>query len=420
VTSAAPAGQGPRFGAETPRRRRERGAGFGTWRLALVVAGKDLRQRVRDRSAIVQAIVAPLAISLIVSAALGGSTNSFHAHMVVVDLDHGPVAQAFVGGVVGAPQLRNSLTITDAPDVGTARSLIRRNRVAAAFVLPAGMSAAVQAGATATVEVIHNGTDLIAGQIADALADTFRDRTNGVVLAVRTALTTGAVAPADVAAFAARAAAAAPAITLDDPALRGGTIKPGAFFGPSMAVFFLFGTLSNGIRTLLVERRSGTLSRLLAAPAPRDAIVIGKALATFTTGLVSMAVLVVASQVLLGASWGDPVAVALVSLAVVVAMMGLAALVALLAKTEEQAGTLGSIFGIVFAIAGGNFAPASSGGGLHFVSRLTPNGWALDAFTRLGAGDGTAAIARNLAVLGAMGLAGGALATRRARRMVLA
>ena len=57
----------------------------------LAIALKDLRQRLRDRSAIVLGFIAPLAVAWLISMAFG-SVGSFHANVAVVDLDGGPVA----------------------------------------------------------------------------------------------------------------------------------------------------------------------------------------------------------------------------------------------------------------------------------------------------------------------------------------
>ena len=60
----------------------------------LAIALKDLRQRLRDRSAILIGVIAPIAIAALISVAFA-STGSFHADVAVVDLDGGPVAAGF-------------------------------------------------------------------------------------------------------------------------------------------------------------------------------------------------------------------------------------------------------------------------------------------------------------------------------------
>ncbi|HEX5948289.1 MAG TPA: ABC transporter permease, partial [Actinomycetota bacterium] len=70
-------------------------------RAALLISAKDLRQRLRDRSALLVAIVVPFSLayifSLILTGVTGGSTTFTFA---VVDRDGGPVASAFTDRVL--------------------------------------------------------------------------------------------------------------------------------------------------------------------------------------------------------------------------------------------------------------------------------------------------------------------------------
>ena len=61
----------------------------------LVIAAKDLRQRLRDRSAIVLGFLAPLMFATVMSFAFQG-TKEFHADLGVVDADEGALAAAFL------------------------------------------------------------------------------------------------------------------------------------------------------------------------------------------------------------------------------------------------------------------------------------------------------------------------------------
>ena len=78
-------------------------------RTALLVAGKDLRQRLRDRSALVIAFVAPFVLASIIGLAFGGD-STFTATYAVADADRGPVAAGFTDGVLASPGLRDLIT----------------------------------------------------------------------------------------------------------------------------------------------------------------------------------------------------------------------------------------------------------------------------------------------------------------------
>jgi ABC-2 type transport system permease protein len=188
-----------------------------------------------------------------------------------------------------------------------------------------------------------------------------------------------------------------------------------------MAIFFLFFTVSFGARGILVERRQGTLRRLLASAAPPGAVLAGKALAAFVLGVTSVLVVWLATALVFGADWGDPLAVVALTVTSVFAAIGVTALVVTLARTDEQAEGYGSL--VVFTLAlGGNFVYlAQLPDLLQRLSLLTPNGWALRGFVDLVAdGGGVSTVAGPIAVTAAFGLATGAVALFRARRMVLA
>jgi ABC-2 type transport system permease protein len=362
-------------------------------RTALLVAGKDLRQRLRDRSALVIAFVAPLVLASIIGLAFGGH-DAFRATYAVADADRGPVAAGFTDGVLASPGLRDLVAVRRVGP-GEARALVDRGEVDAAFLLPAGLSASVQQGRPATVTVVESGENPIAGQVARALAD----------------------------AYAAELAAAGrlPARLVEGRS-GGPTIEAASYFGPSMAIFFLFFTVSFGARSILAERRQGTMRRLLASAAPPGGVLAGKALAAFTLGTASMLVLWLATTLVFGADWGDPLAVVALTVSSVLSAIGITALVVTLARTDEQAEGYSLLVVFTLALLGGNFIYlAQLPEPLQRAALLTPNGWALRGFVDLVAdGGGLATVARPVAVTLAVGLTTGALALHRARRMVAA
>ena len=88
-------------------------------RTTLLVAGKDLRQRLRDRSALVIAFIAPFVLAAIIGLAFGGD-DAFRASYAVADADRGPVTAGFTDGVLASPGLRDLVTVREV-DPGEAR-----------------------------------------------------------------------------------------------------------------------------------------------------------------------------------------------------------------------------------------------------------------------------------------------------------
>jgi linearmycin/streptolysin S transport system permease protein len=388
---------------------------------AFTIARKDLRQRVRDRSAIVLSILAPLGLAALLGAVLPSDEEAESHRYAVVDEDGGPAARAFVEDVLGGFDREPGTTIATVGSATGAERMAEEGDVAAAWIVPDRFSQAVGAGAPARIDVIGNADSAIATQIAEAVAGAYVAEVNAVRLSVATALEPGeGPDPAAFEELRMRASAAVSPIGVRQGAADSRELDASTFYAAGMAVFFLFFTAQYGVLSLLGERSEGTLARLRAAPIPPGAIVAGKALSTFVLGLVSMVVLVVAATLLLGADFGDPIGVAVLILGAVVSAMGLTSLVAGMARTEEQANGYGSILAVTLGILGGTFFPLSQAPGfLTAVSRLTPHHWLMRGFADLGAGGGVGDVLVPVAALVAFGLVTGGLALARARRTVM-
>ncbi len=192
------------------------------------------------------------------------------------------------------------------------------------------------------------------------------------------------------------------------------------YFAPSIAVVFLFIGSGVGMRSLLMERATGTLARLAASPIrPRD-IVGGKLLAIALTGLTSILIVWAVTVAVFGADWGAPLGVLLMCVGATAAMCGLGVFLASFARTPQEAfaGTL--IVGLVLALLGGNLLPPGAlPEFLQVLSLGTPNGWALVGFGRLALlRDPASSVLGPFAVLCLIAAVTGGLAMTRLRRMV--
>lgn len=389
-------------------------------RAAFLIARKDLRQRARDRSAFLIAIVVPLALAFIFSQILGDvNSDSVTFAFAVVDEDGGAVARAFVDEVL-APLEDDGLielTVADSPELG--RQLAEDGDVGATFVFPAGFSTAVEAGKGAEIEVIGNVDAPIGTLVASSIAQSFASQLTSIQTSVATVAGSGVSDSATIAALAARAVTMPDPISFEDVSATRKELEPNTFFAAGMAVFFLFFTVQFGISSLLDERREGTLSRLLAAPMRRSSILFGKLLTSFVLGVISMAVLVTATSLLLGAEWGNPVGVGLLVVAGVVAAMAVMALIATFARTAEQAGNWQAIVALVLGMLGGSFFPvAQAGGFIEKLSLATPHAWFLRGIGELQAGGGVVDVLPAVAAILGFAAVTGVLAFLRRERLV--
>jgi ABC-2 type transport system permease protein len=382
----------------------------------LAIALKDLRQRLRDRSALVLGFIAPVAVAALISVAFG-SASSFHADVAVVDLDKGPVAAGFTT-FVKSPDLVDLLTVKPVTSEADARAKVADGRLSAAFVIPEGFSAATTAGQNRPITVLASVDSSIAEQVARSLAESFTAQIEAVQLSVQSAVRAGAP-------HAAAAKLAAEASTLEPPEATvmqaAGTraLTGTSYYAPAMGIFFMFFAIGFGARGYFLERTGGTLDRLAVAPLGPGTILAGKSLATFVYAAASLGTVAVVTSLAFDAHWGPPLLVLAMNLALALTMVGLTALVITVARTERQADGFASLLTFGLVLLGGNFvfiggAPAL----VRTLALLTPNGWALRAFTDLAGGaDWTAGVVPLTAIL-AFALGTGAVAYSLRRRVV--
>jgi ABC-2 type transport system permease protein len=366
--------------------------------------------------------VVPFALAFVFSLTLadvaGGGVRFTFAF---VNEDHGRQAAILREEVLAPLDREKVIRLRDAPTREEGRRLAGRGDVDAAIVVPKGFSQAAESGAAASLQVIGNADATLATEVARAIAQGFAGRLSSVRLAVATAIAAGGgrAGTDEVRALGERAAHAPDPLALEDVTARSRELDPSTFYSAGMAVFFLFFTVQFGVSSLLDERREGTLRRLLAAPVRRGAVLGGKLATGIVLGLASMAVLVVATSLLIGADWGSPLGVALLVACGVAAATGVTALIATFARTPDQAGYLQAIVALVLGMLGGSFfSLAQVGGVVEALSMATPHAWFLRGLGDLAGGGGVSdALVPAGAILAFAAVCGG-IALLRVRRLL--
>ena len=385
-------------------------------RAALVIARKDLRQRLRDRSAIVIGVVAPLLIAGVMSAAFRG-TASFHFTLGVVDADHGSVAAGLIRAL-DEPDLRTIITLKRLPSDSAARTDVRTGSVAAALVIPSGFSTSVAGAAPKALAVVTSVNNSAAGGVARAVVESFTAQINADRLSVMTAVQSAS--PLDLGELSRLAQRLAiPLRTLQRP-VGARELTAISYYSPAMAIFFLLFTIGFTSRSFFVDRAQGMVERMRAAPIRPFEILVGKALSVLVYGVASLATVGVITSAAFGARWGDPLAASVLGLAMVLAVVCLTALVISAARTQRQAEGVAAILTFGLALLGGNFVSLSSSPPLmRTLSLFTPNGWALRGYTDLATvGGGLSSVAGPILAILAFAAVTGTVAASLARRAV--
>lgn len=355
---------------------------------ALLIARLDLTRRFRDRSVLIQVLVAPVVLALIIGGAFSGDSSGYRADIWLADADRSDVSSRIVAGLADQSE-PGGVTFVAKPgmDAAAAEEAVAADEAEAAVVIPEGFGDAVGAGESAGLAVVGDAGDDLAAGVARSVAEGVAREVQSQRAAITTTLAAAPRLGEDVAADAvARVAAATPpAVGVRDSRVEN-TFSMMAFFAPGMAMIFLFFVMGAAARSIVTERREGTLRRMLAGPTSATAVLLGKTLGVLTLGLTSLLVVWGITSIAFGVDWGHPLGVVMVIVGAVVAIAGISLTVTGLARTESQAESLTIVFALVLAVLGGTFVYTSTGF-LAEVRRFTPNGQALMAFVDLAAGN---------------------------------
>jgi linearmycin/streptolysin S transport system permease protein len=381
---------------------------------ALVIGRRILRQRIRDRSALLFAVVTPLGLALAFSLLVPNDFQTFHTRFVIVDLDGGPSATHLVDDAFGAIAAAGVAEVEQVATEAEARAILDAGNAGAVVIIPAGFSQAIASGAPTTVQLL-GGEFPASFEVARSIVARFAAETGGAELLAATALDIGgpALVPQAVAML-----SAPPPVQVVEAVPPSRQAGHATFYAAAMAIMFVFFATQYGALAIHADRQNGTLARHLAAPVTAGGILLGATLASLVLGLVAMTVLVIGSTVLAHATWGSPLLVTLLLFAGVVAASGISMLVSTIAHTPQQAGILNSIVALSLAAIGGVFLPLSQAPQtVVILSQVTPHAWFLRAIDTLSdPAAGVADIFPSLAVLLAMGVVTGGIGLARARR----
>ncbi len=374
----------------------------------LTIALKDVTLAFRDRAALILMLAAPFVLTLglgFVTGRFSSGSNSGLSDIpvVIVNQDDGDLGQ-FLVDVFNSEDLAELLEPTAATDVAAARKLVEEDEAAAAVIVPVDFSAAIAGDASdepVKIEVYANPARPLSAGVVQSIIDEFMSRlevgrVSGQV-AVTQLVTNGLIAPQNAEAVG-QVIGQRQAEDLNTTliALQRASASEGAepvvfdilaYLAPGMALLFLMYTVSNGGRTILAERHGGTLPRLLTTPTTSAQVLGGKLLGIFLTGLAQVGILILASTLLFGLRWGDPLAVFLLVAAIAAGATGWGSLLAAIAKTPAQVSSVGTAMMLMFGVLGGSFGMAFPlPGWLQIIGKATPNSWGLEGFTALGSG----------------------------------
>jgi ABC-2 type transport system permease protein len=386
---------------------------------AWIIAWKDTLIRLSDRSALLYLLLTPILMTLLFGSVFGGSGDENYVPpavpIAIVNHDDGQLGQTMADLFTTNEEIDELVDATILEDEVTARAQVEAgDSYCCVVIIPAGFSSAVMEGRAASVTVFSDPASQISASLVESIVQQITAEMQSRMMTTRVTIEqlalSGRITSRAEGELVAQAINDAPGQTSSPVTVRAidaqgeeADFNPLAVLAPGIALLFLsFGTV-NGARSILAEEEMGTLARLTSTPTSALSIMSGKLLGIFLVGLLQFGALMLGSTLLFRINWGQPLAVGLLSVALVVAFTAVGLVLAVLSRSQEQANAFGTIVSLVFAMLGGAFVQrAALPDWLQTVGLVTPNAWGNDAFIQLGLGRGLEAITPQLVGLLAM------------------
>ena len=374
----------------------------------LLIGLKDVRLALRDKTALAFMLLAPFLLTLgmgFITGSLGGGGTSGIGQIPVllVNQDEGELGQVLVDLLTSA-DLADLLATTNAASPQAARLGVDNDEASAAVIIPPGFSDSITSmegeAQIVMIEVYKNPLSPVSSGVVQSIVEEFLSRVEtgrvAATVVITKLLAKNLITSDQVQALALEIGEQQAGLAAGTPILSLSTAESGkaqgsfnimAYMAPGMALMFLMFTVSNGGRTILMEQVRGTLPRLLVSPTRSAQILIGKLVGIYLTGVLQMLILIVASSVIFGIQWGDPLAVLVLVLAAVFGATGWGMLLTSVVRTPGQVSSIGTAIMLIFGILGGSFIQVSiMPGWYQWLAKITPNAWGLDGFTSLAMG----------------------------------
>lgn len=180
-----------------------------------------------------------------------------------------------------------------------------------------------------------------------------------------------------------------------------------SYYAGAVAILFLMFAAMQGAISLIDERNSGIVDRLVAGPGGYTVVVVGKGLFLTVQGLAQAGLIFAFAWGLYGIDWFGRFGPWLVTAALAAAVSAwLGLLLASICRTRQQAQTASAFVVLILSAIGGSMMPRFlMPGWLRELGWFTPNAWVIESWHGIfWRGEGPAQLAVGWSVLAAIAL----------------
>ena len=364
----------------------------------LDLAYKDLMQILRDWKSGLFLLVMPLLFTLFFGFVFGTSTSKSDVDarlpIGLISQDRGSLAASLEKLMEDSEVIRP--VRLDEEKIKQANQMVENGELMAVVVIPAGYTNRLLEDQPISLDVIVNQNQP-AWQTASRALETVTGRLLGAVeaahISIQTAESQNKHASLQNSLAEALSAWEQPELTVTVEKATGEAFPneqaaSSAGFSQAssgmMVQFSIFGLITSAM-VLLLERKSGTLQRLLVSPMQRAEVIAGHILAMCLVIFTQQIILVLLGQFLFKVDYlRQPAATLLMVTGLSLWAASLGLLISAISRKEDQVITLSLIAMFIFAAMGGAWFPLEvAGKAFAMVGHILPTAWAMDGFQNI-------------------------------------
>jgi ABC-2 type transport system permease protein len=370
--------------------------------MAFRIAAKDFKLFLTDRAAILLTFLVPIVMILVFGFAFGSMSGSSlpKVRVPLVDLDKSAQSRKLVDALSDTGSTTPLAKTSDgaAFSAASARQAVRDGDRYAAVVVPKGFGRRLEAGLPPKLELYYDPSQEVAASMVTGALQQAAGR--GLGAEITRARTTKGIKDMNLPPLQEQIALQIASSSLGSGSMRDGATmlvdieaktesakqkeewpaKAQAVAGPT--IMFLLFSVAYGGRSILEERESGTLRRLLISPAPKRNILFGKGIYLLARGVFQVCLMFAIGRLVFGLRVEQhlgPLLLVIFLTAAACTSFGL--LLASACTSSRQVDGLATLIVLAMSALGGSMFPRFlMPDWMQTAGLFTINSWAMDAF----------------------------------------
>jgi ABC-2 type transport system permease protein len=363
------------------------------------IAWKDMLIRFRDRRGLLMNFLFPLVLIGILGMAgrgqMGQSDLVMDMKVAVYNEDSGKISQNFIEQVLQGSKVKEHITLVQAADAKEVQRLVDLGEADVGLSFKQGFSDQIQKGEASDVELYQDPGKTIPAQVVSSMVDSYCNRVAAASSAVKGVLKS--VSPADLAKISQEVSASVtelsqnPNVSVERVSTGGKQLTALEYYSAAEVVLFLLFNAQNGAMSIINERTTETLGRLMSTPTAKAIILVGKFVGVFLYTLMQFLLLLLATRYLFGVHWGDQIGqLIVVGVMFTSAIAGTSLWLASFSLSEKAMESTTRIGIYLMGLLGGSMIPLYSfSDQIRTIAHLMPNYWALNSFLDILSGTST-------------------------------